>query len=152
MRPQDSTPTPTRTPTPTPTPTRLTQRQENFCQSFVVYPIAANAARSAGYGSKSAKQQGYRLLKTDRIRARIREIHTALAADHGSDLKVLLGKLEVVYRHAIEDHHFYAAARAIELQAKLSGMAKSPPMIEGKAELPAAPEKNLPVSLKSVEM
>ena len=91
-----------------------------------------NAARSAGYGSKSAKQQGYRLLKTDRIRARIKEIHSALAIDNCSDLKVLLGKLENVYRHAIEDHHFYAAARAVELQAKLSGMTKLPPMIEGK--------------------
>lgn len=150
MRPQD----PTRTPTPTPTSTPLTQRQEHFCQSFVVYPIAANAARSAGYGSKSAKQQGYRLLKTDRIRARIREIHSALATDHCSDLKVLLGKLENVYRHAIEDHHFYAAARAVELQAKLGGLVKLPAVkIPGDTTAPpAAPEEKRPVNLRPVEM
>jgi hypothetical protein len=137
--------------------TPLTSRQERFCQSFVVYPIAATAARDAGYGSKAAKQQGYRLLRTDRIRARIREIQLALAADHGRDLDVLLGKLEIVYRHAIEDHHFYAAARAVELQAKLGGMVKLPPMVD-RAE-PASPnsplaaeEEKRPVKLKSVEM
>ena len=69
------------------------------------------------------------MLKTDRIRARIREIQSALAADHGRDMDVLLGKLEIVYRRAIEDHHFYAAARAVELQAKLA--ASSVPIRSG---------------------
>ena len=56
-------------------------------------------------------------------------------------MDVLLGKLEIVYRRAIEYHHFYAAARAVELQAKLAAMAKLPPIIDGKAEPipPAAP-------------
>ena len=71
--------------------------------------------------------------KTERIRARIREIQSGLAADHGRDMDVLLGKLEIVYRRAIEDHHFYAAARAVELQAKLGRMAKLPPLINAKA-------------------
>ena len=43
------------------------------------------------------------------------------------------------YRRAIEDHHFYAAARAVELQAKLARMAPAsrssrfpaPVLIEG---------------------
>jgi len=142
MRPQ----TPTRTPTPNPTPaparipgpTPLTPRQERFCQAFVVYATAATAAAEAGYARTNTRQYGSRLLKTDRIRARIREIQSDLAADHGRDIDVLLGKLEIVYRRAIEDHHFYAAARAVELQAKLGGMAKLPPaMIPG--DTPAPP-------------
>ena len=55
-------------------------------------------------------------------------------------MDVLLGKLENVYRRAIEDHHFYAAARAIELQAKLTGMAavkRQPPMIAEDSPAPA---------------
>jgi hypothetical protein len=35
---------------------------------------------------------------------------------------MLLGKLETIYRRAVDDHHFAAAARAVELQAKLAGI------------------------------
>ncbi len=162
MRPQ----TPTRTHSPNPTPTTLNPRQERFCQAFVVYATASTAAAESGYSRKWSRKQGYRLLRTDRIRARIREIQSNLAAGHGRDMDVLLGKLEIVYCRAIEDHHFYAAARAVELQAKLGGMARlpamipgdtpAPPGIEGKSE-PAAPsspeqEKERMVKLKSVEM
>ncbi len=152
--------------TPNPKEPRLTPRQERFCQAFVVYATASVAAAEAGYSRKSSRKQGYRLLRTDRIRARVREIQTALAADHGRDMDVLLGKLEIVYRRAIEDHHFYAAGRAVELQAKLGRMAElptvitpgdtpAPPGIEGEAE-PGPREYEPPggqrVSLKPVEM
>ena len=125
---------------PTPTGSTLNSSQERFCQAFVVYATASTAAIEAGYARTNARQHGWRLLQTERIRARINEIQAALAADHGRDMDVLLGKLEVVYCRAIEDHHFYAAARAVELQAKLTGMAaikKQPPMIAGDAGPPA---------------
>ena len=35
---------------------------------------------------------------------------------------MLLGKLEMIYRRAVDDRHFAAATRAVELQAKLSGV------------------------------
>ncbi len=84
------------------------------------------AAREAGYQAKWSRKQGSRLLATERIRARIREIQAQLARDGGADMDTLIGKLEVVYRRAIEDHHFYAAARAVELQAKLTREAARP--------------------------
>ena len=133
MRPQD----PIRTPTPTPTPTPLNARQERFCQAFVVYATASTAAVESGYSREWSRKQGYRLLRTDRIRARIREIQSALTAGHGRDTDVLLGKLEVVYCRAIEDHQFDTAARAVELQARLGGMAKLPALIP--RDTPAPP-------------
>ena len=143
--------------TPTPTDTPLTSRQERFCQSFVVYATAATAAREAGYARPNARQYGSRLLKTERIRARIKHIQSALAADHGRDMDVLLGKLEIVYRRAIEDHHFYAAARAVELQAKLGGLAAAkaaPLIIAGKAgpACPAAAEEKRRANFKPAGM
>jgi hypothetical protein len=62
------------------------------------------------------------------LRARIRDIQAQLARDAGTgaDTEALIGKLEVVYRRAIGDHHFTAAARAIELQARLARMAAAP--------------------------
>ncbi len=101
----------------------LTPRQERFCHEFVNWAQGAVAAREAGYQAKWSRKQGSRLLATERIRARIREIQAQLARDGGADMDTLIGKLEVVYRRAIEDHHFYAAARAVELQAKLTRMA-----------------------------
>ena len=114
----------------------LNPRLERFCHAFVYYANAAHAARDAGYAPPSSRKQGSNLLKTARIRARIREIQTVLAQDHGRDMDVLIGKLENIYRRAVENHHFYAAARAVELQAKLAGMAntKPPPLIEGEAQ------------------
>ncbi len=122
--------TPRRAPRPLPGPTqgpnpspgrKLTPRQERFCQAFVLLANAAYAARDAGYAPKWARKQGSRLMTTGRIRARIGAIQAAMARDNGHDLDTLIGKLEVVYRRAIEDHHFTAAARAVELQARLGG-------------------------------
>ncbi len=126
----------------------LTLRQERFCHAFVNWACGAVAAREAGYAVKSSRKQGSAMLQTERIRARIHEIQSQLAHDAGSDMDALIGKLEVVYRRAIEDHHFYAAARAVELQAKLIRAAAprlprplnnppAPPLIEGAAGEPS---------------
>ncbi len=101
----------------------LTPRQERFCHEFVHWAQGAVAAREAGYSAASSRKQGSALLKTERIRARIGEIQAQLARDAGAGTEALIGKLEVVYRRAIGDHHFYAAARAVELQARLARMA-----------------------------
>ena len=102
---------------------KLTGRQERFCQNYVLSANAAMAAHEAGYAPRSARKQGYRLLTTGRIGVRIGEIQTHLAEANGRNLDVLIGKLEVVYRRALENHHFAAATRAIELQARLTGKA-----------------------------
>ena len=65
-------------------------------------------------------------------------------------MEALIGKLEIVYRRAMEDHHFYAAARAVELQARLAGrtaagrLPPGPPTIEGKAS--PAPGPRFPLN------
>lgn len=97
----------------------LRPRQENFCRRFVEYANAAVAARAAGYALESAKNHGYRLLKQPQIRARIADLQAELARETATEDEVLIGKLETVYRRAIDDHHFHAAARAVEAQARL---------------------------------
>ena len=124
---------------PNPSPDRkLTPRQERFCQAFVLLANAAYAAREAGYFPKWARKQGSRLMTTGRIRARIGAIQAAMARDNGRDLDTLIGKLEVVYRRAIEDHHFTAAARAVELQARLGGKTFQEAPTTREEEAPAA--------------
>ena len=121
----------------------LNPRQERFCHYFVLYACASVAAKEAGYSRKSAKHQGYRMLRTGRVRARIRDIHAGLARDHGSDTDALIGKLEAVYRRSVEDHHFHTAARAVELQARLS-LLKDRRTVAALPALPPSPLEKRP--------
>ena len=102
----------------------LRSRHEAFCQYFVLYGSAANAAREAGYAPASCKNQGYRLMRQPRIRARVADIRRGLARAYALDAQVLLGKLEALYQRANEDHHFHAAVRAVEAQARIAAMSQ----------------------------
>ena len=89
-------------------------------------PAPANApaaAAEAGYNPKWARNQGYRLARQPVIRARIADIRSMLSRDYCLDADVLLGKLEAVYQRAHENHHFHAAARAVEIQARIARQA-----------------------------
>ena len=104
----------------TPAPKPLRHRHEAFCQYFVLYGNATTAAIEAGYKSKWARNQGYRLGRQPVIRARIAEVCSMLSRDYCLDADVLLGKLKAVYQRAHENHHFHAAARAVEIQARIA--------------------------------
>ena len=102
--------------------TSLKLRQERFCRHFIECANAAQAARAAGYRPDSARNTGHRLLKQPHILQRIAELQSRIAEDQCRDVDALLSKLETIYRRAIDDHQLSAAARAIELQAKLGGV------------------------------
>ncbi|MFO1128976.1 MAG: terminase small subunit [Rhodospirillales bacterium] len=107
---------------PIPRPPRLQPRQERFCRIYLECANAAQAARAAGYCPRSARNTGYRLLRQPRVAARIAALQLEMADDSCRNIAILLSKLETVYRRAIEDHNFAAAARAVELQARLAGV------------------------------
>lgn len=75
------------------------------------------------------------------MRDRIRALHAEHARDHSSDADTLIGKLENVYRRAIQDHHFHTAARCVELQARLKAMKGRQAPLPGLPELPQSPIK-----------
>ncbi len=101
----------------------LSPRHEAFCHYFVLWGNASVVACEAGYSPRSSKNQGYRLTRSPRIQARVAELRRGLARAYGLDAEVLVGKLEALYQRAVEDHHFTAAARTVELQARLAGHA-----------------------------
>lgn len=101
--------------------------------------MQSTTARAAGYAPGSARNAGYRLLRDPLIAIRIAEIQREMAHSHCLDVDVLLGKLENIYRRAVDDHHFSAATRAVELQARLAGVGGSPaPSLRSKRPSPAA--------------
>ena len=122
----------------------LKPRQERFCRLFVECANAAQAARAAGYRPESARNTGHRLLKLPGIIQRIGELHTRIADGQCRDVDALLSKLETVYCRAIDQHQLGAAARAIELQAKLGGVAattRTPRALHRKGAQPSVDEE-----------
>jgi phage terminase small subunit len=97
----------------------LKPRQERFCRRFAEFGCATTAARAAGYAPRSANVAGYRLIRHPRVAARIAAIEAETARLHSRGDEVLIGKLENVYRRAVIDHNFHAAARAVDLQAQI---------------------------------
>ena len=118
----------------------LNPRQERFCHYFVLYACASVAASEAGYSRKSTKHQGYRLLRTGRVRDRIRALHAEACRDQAGDTEALIGKLENVYRRAVQDHHFHTAARCVELQARLAALKQGRDSLPARGALPALPK------------
>ena len=108
--------------------TPLKSRQERFCRWFVELANATAAARAAGYAPAHARNAGYRLIRHPRIGKRITEIEAETARVHSPSSEVLVGKLENIYRRAIVDHQFQAAARAIDLQARIRGFTGQVPV------------------------
>lgn len=98
----------------------LKSRHERFCRRFVECSNATLAAKIAGYAPLSARSAGYRLMRHPRILDRIVTLQREMAERNCGDVNVLLGKLEILYRRAVDGRQFSAAARAVELQAKLS--------------------------------
>jgi len=103
----------------------LRPRQERFCQLFVVLGNASDAAWQAGYSFPERRNQGYRLLRRPAIQARIAALQRDLARTLNMDAEVMLGKLESVYRRAVEGEYLNAAARVVEVQARIAGHMKS---------------------------
>lgn len=99
----------------------LGHRQEAFCRRFAECANATMAAKLAGYAPGSARNAGYRLLCRPEIIDRISALHREMARRTCGDTGVLLGKLEAIYRRAIDAQQCSAAARVVELQAKLGG-------------------------------
>jgi hypothetical protein len=105
----------------------LTPRKEKFCRRYVASLSAAGAARAAGYKPQHARSTAYKLLRDPAIQARIADLQAEEARELTRATEILVGKLEGVFRLAVEYHHFSTAARVVDMQAKLSGLIASRP-------------------------
>jgi len=117
----------------------LTPMQAAFCAAYAEFGNAARAARIAGYSPTAARQLGSRLLGRPKIVHRIAELRAAIAERDAQDAPTLLAKLEAIYREALDANQFHAAARAVDLQARLRGLYPGSGHGDGDGET-AAPE------------
>jgi hypothetical protein len=105
----------------------LTPRQLAFCERYVECPVAARAAREAGYGEVTAAKQASRLLKHPLVMRRILELRRKHRLERAYRRESLLDKFELVFAEAIERKDFYAAIQALTMQARLSHIQEAMP-------------------------
>lgn len=99
-------------------------KHELFCRNYAVMASGSQAARTAGYAYRTAKWQAMRLLKRPEIQARLAERRAEIAREYSLDSATLLCKLEAVFIQAFSDRDYKAAARVIEVQARVAGILK----------------------------
>jgi hypothetical protein len=101
----------------------LTERQEAFCRAYVECPVAAKAARAAGYAPAAGKQQASRLLKHPLVIRRIHELRDMRGVDWQVRRDTLIDQAEAVFESAMEKCDHYAAMQALTMKARLAGFA-----------------------------
>ena len=92
----------------------LNEKQEKFCQNYVLYRNATGAAKAAGYSNASAHTQGHRLLQHDIVKNRIEE----LEKDMETTIDVI-SEVEDLYGKAKEKGNDNSALKALELLSKV---------------------------------
>jgi phage terminase small subunit len=96
--------------------TQLKERQEKFCQSYLINKNATKSAVAAGYSEKSAHNQGYRLLQEPAIQRRLEE----LEEEYSTDVDVV-SELEKQYEQAKANGNGQTALKALELLSRVRG-------------------------------
>tara|TARA_A100001391_G_C5072234_1_gene278507 strand:- start:1838 stop:2248 length:411 start_codon:yes stop_codon:yes gene_type:complete len=94
----------------------LNEKQEAFVQHYVLTRNATEAAKSAGYSSKSAYNQGYRLLQDEEIQQRIYDAEQEMT----TDVDVIF-ELENQYSYAKGHGHTNSAIKALEILSRVRG-------------------------------
>jgi len=98
----------------------LTDKQERFCQEYIIDGNAAAACRRAGYSERSARITGHRLLTKDDIRRRVSELQAEQVGRTQVDADFVVERLR-----AIADQwqiNPSAACRALELLGRHLGI------------------------------
>jgi len=94
----------------------LTTRQERFAQAYILHQNAKKAALTAGYSTKSAANQGYRMLKNEEIKERISDLENELVTNID-----VIDEIEKQYTFAKANGHTNSAIKALELLSRIRG-------------------------------
>lgn len=95
---------------------QLKEKQEKFCQAYILHRNATRAAIAAGYSEASAHNQGYRLLQDDKIQERIEELTNEISTDVD-----VISEIEKQYETARNAGHGAVALKALELLSRVRG-------------------------------
>ena len=94
----------------------MNDKQEKFSQAYVLHRNATEAAKAAGYSSRSSANQGYRLLQMQVVIDRIHELEQQLETNVN-----VIEELEGQYAFAKSSGHTNSAIKALELLSRVRG-------------------------------
>ena len=94
----------------------MNEKQEKFAQAYVLHRNATEAAKAAGYSSRSSANQGYRLLQMQIVIDRIHELEQQLETNVN-----VIEELEGQYAFAKSSGHTNSAIKALELLSRVRG-------------------------------
>ena len=103
-------------------PDLLSERQRLFCLLYARGGNGRAAAEGAGYSPRTARQQASRLLTYADIRETIADLRAEAEEQNGIERVELIARLDYVYLRAMTRGEYHPAIRAVEAQAKLSGL------------------------------
>ena len=92
----------------------LNLKQEKFCQAYVMYRNATEAAKAAGYSDTSAHTQGHRLKQRPEINERIEELEKELETRID-----VIAEVENQYNYAKNAGHTNSAIKALEVLSRI---------------------------------
>ena len=95
---------------------QLKERQEKFCQAYLISRNATSAAKEAGYSERSAYNQGYELVKKPEVQRRLEELED----EYSTDVDVV-SELEKQYEQAKANGNGQTALKALELLSRVRG-------------------------------
>jgi phage terminase small subunit len=95
---------------------QLNDKQEQFCQNYVLSRNATKAAKAAGYSESSAYNQGHRLLQEERIQERLKELTNEMVTNVD-----VVSEIEKQYEVARNGGHGTTALKALELLSRVRG-------------------------------
>lgn len=95
---------------------QLNEKQEQFCQNYVLSRNATKAAKAAGYSEASAYNQGHRLLQEERIQERLKELTNEMVTNVD-----VVSEIEKQYEVARNGGHGTTALKALELLSRVRG-------------------------------
>jgi phage terminase small subunit len=96
----------------------LTDRQERFCQEYLVDLNATQAAIRSGYSAKTADVQASRLLGNVQVQARVDALKKQRAMSTGITAEKVLTRIDRIATVSEETGDMQAALRANELLGK----------------------------------
>jgi phage terminase small subunit len=100
----------------------LPHRQEAFARHVAAGRSLTDAARLAGYAWDSARQTGSRLMKEQRIAARVADLAHASDNQRQGELDELVSALKRLMIDTMARENDFAALRAIDMIARLRGL------------------------------
>ncbi len=124
----------------------LTPKQESFCQHYttigsLTFSNGTKSAIEAQYAESSAAVTATKLMKNDRIRDRVNELHSENMNRNMITVDKVLADLEHDKLLARENHQYAVAKGCTELQGRYLAMFKNRQMFETSDEIKEMDEK-----------